>query len=245
MKQLFLTVRSNEMLVPGVWRMILAGDCRGAALPGQFINIRLDGFYLRRPISVCDADDESITIIYKVVGRGTDHMTEIECGSTLDVLAGLGAGFTAGSAGAAPLLVGGGAGLPPMYLLAKKLTAEGLRPSVIMGFNTESEVFYEEEFRALGCEVTVTTADGSRGVKGFVTDALPESCSFFYACGPLPMLKALSGALDAPGELSFEERMGCGFGACMGCSMMTKSGPKRVCKDGPVFRKEEIIWEQK
>ena len=245
MKQVILTVQSNEQLVPGIWRMILSGDCSAISAPGQFIDIRLDGFYLRRPISVCSAGESFVTIIYKILGRGTDYMTRLAPGMRLDVLTGLGNGFSTEEAGDAPLLIGGGVGLPPLYGLAKKLLAQGRRPRAVLGFNTASEMFYDDEFAALGCDVTVATADGSCGVKGFVTDALPEQYSYFYCCGPTPMLKAVYAKTTGSGQFSFEERMGCGFGACMGCSIMTAHGAKRVCKDGPVFRKEEIIWEQK
>ena len=211
--------------------------------PGEFINIRLDGFYLRRPISVYDLSDDAVTIIYKVVGKGTAAMAEMAVGEQLQVLTGLGNGYDLCASGDRPLLIGGGVGVPPMYLLAKRLLTQGKQVSVILGFNTAEEVFGEEAFKAIGCDVTVTTVDGSRGVKGFVTDALPEEYSYFYTCGPEPMLKAVYRATTTSGQFSFEERMGCGFGACMGCSCKTVTGYKRICKDGPVLRKEEILWE--
>ncbi len=223
--------------------MTLAGDVSAIKNPGEFINIRLDGFYLRRPISVYDLSDDAVTIIYKVVGKGTAAMAEMAVGEQLQVLTGLGNGYDLGASGDRPLLIGGGVGVPPMYLLAKRLLAQGKQVSVILGFNTAEEVFGEEAFKAIGCDVTVTTVDGSRGVKGFVTDALPEEYSYFYTCGPEPMLKAVYQATATSGQFSFEERMGCGFGACMGCSCKTVTGYKRICKDGPVLRKEEILWE--
>ena len=212
-------------------------------LPGQFINIKLEGLYLRRPISVCDRDEKTVTIIYKVVGKGTEQMSRMQEGE-LDVLTGLGNGYDLSPAGDRPLLVGGGVGVPPLYLLAKELAKAGKKVSVILGFNTADEVFYEEEFKALGCDVAVTTVDGSKGVKGFVTNAMEDlDYTYFFTCGPEPMLKALYNASKTSGQLSFEERMGCGFGACMGCSCKTIYGNKRICKEGPILRKEEILWE--
>ena len=240
-------VVANTPLTREVYRMILEGDTQWIKRPGQFVNIELEGFYLRRPISICDWDDKTITIIYKVVGKGTEQMSQMQLGVELDVLTGLGNGFNPEPAveNAKSLLVGGGVGVPPLYHLAKVLLAAGRKVSVVLGFNTAAEVFYADEFRALGADVYVSTADGSMGVKGFVTDAIREAAidfDYFYSCGPLPMLKALCGCTDKPGELSFEERMGCGFGACMGCSCKTLTGNKRICKEGPVMRREEIIW---
>ena len=244
MKQGIYKVAANEALTKDVWRMVLEGDTSAMTAPGQFIEISLPGFYLRRPISVCDYDDKSITIIYKVVGQGTDAMTKLAAGAELDVLSGLGNGFDPTKSGDAPVLVGGGVGVPPLYGLAKKLIEAGKKPFVILGFNKSEEIFYAEEFKAIGADVAVTTVDGSVGIKGFVTNALPENISFVYTCGPLPMLKALYKATgDVSGEYSLEERMGCGFGACMGCSIMTKEGAKRVCKDGPIFQKEVLEWQ--
>jgi dihydroorotate dehydrogenase electron transfer subunit len=241
MKQAILTVTENAPLTEAVFRMRLAGEA-GENRPGQFVNIKIDGLFLRRPISVCDYEDGVLTLIYKVVGHGTEALSKLVPGEKLDVLCGLGNGYDLSAAGDKPLLIGGGVGVPPLYMLAKELVNKGKTVSVILGFNTSSEVFYEEEFKALGCSVCVTTVDGSRGIKGFVTDALPESASYFYACGPEPMLRALHRAAKAPGEMSFEERMGCGFGACMGCSCRTITGSKRICKEGPVLKKEELIW---
>ena len=238
-------VVANEPLTPDVWRMVLAGDTQWITRPGQFVNIELEGLYLRRPISISDWSEDTITIIYKVVGRGTEQMSRMAEGETLDVLTGLGNGFDADVECQKPLLVGGGVGVPPLYHLAKMLIADGRKVSVVLGFNTAKEVFYAEEFRSLGADVYVSTADGSVGTKGFVTDAIRENgvdFDFFYSCGPLPMLKALCDCTDVKGELSFEERMGCGFGACMGCSCKTLAGNKRICKDGPVMKREEIIW---
>ena len=238
-------VVANAPLTRDVYRMVLEGDTQWIMRPGQFVNIELDGLYLRRPISICDWDEKTITIIYKVVGHGTEQMSKMSVGKELDVLTGLGNGFNPDIECNEALLVGGGVGVPPLYRLAKELLAQGKKVSVVLGFNTAAEVFYAEEFRQLGAEVYVSTADGSVGVKGFVTDAIRESgvtFDYFYACGPLPMLKALCDNCTQRGELSFEERMGCGFGACMGCSCKTLTGNKRICKEGPVMRREEIIW---
>lgn len=241
MKKALFEIVENKKLTQNVFEMKLVGDTSAIQAPGQFLNIALDGFYLRRPISVCDVNGDEVTILYKVVGRGTAAMAALKKG-TLDILTGLGNGFSTEKSGQSPLLIGGGAGVPPMYLLCKRLLSEGKKPTVVLGFNTREEVFYVEQFQALGAEVLVTTADGSFGRKGFVTDALPENSTYFYACGPEPMLKAVYSATTTSGELSFEERMGCGFGACMGCSCKTKYGNKRICKDGPVLTKEEVIW---
>ena len=244
MKQGLFDVIENTALTDNVMKMVLAGDTSDITRPGQFINIKLDGLYLRRPISVCDRDDKTVTIIYKVVGRGTEQMREMQSGR-LDVLTGLGNGYDTSVSGDKALLIGGGVGVPPLYMLAKELIAKGVQVSVILGFNTASEVFYEKEFEALGAAVTVTTVDGTKGVKGFVTAAMENAeYSYFYTCGPEPMLKAVYNASKTSGQFSFEERMGCGFGACMGCSCKTLYGNKRICKDGPVLVKEEIIWEK-
>ena len=237
MKQLTFEIQSNEQIAKNVYRMQLSGDTTGI-LPGQFVNIRVQGQFLRRPISVCNIADGILTIIYKVVGVGTEAMSHLPVGTQLDVLTVLGNGYDLTKAGDAPLLVGGGVGVPPMYMLARQLREMGKTVRVILGFNTKDEVFYEEEFRALGCDVTVTTVDGSHGVKGFVTNALDGQQSYYYTCGPLPMIKALLQAAGTNGEVSMEERMGCGFGACMGCTIQTSQGPKRVCKEGPVFPAE-------
>ena len=244
-KKAIYTIAQNHPLTADVWRMVLAGDTQWISRPGQFVNIELEGLYLRRPISINDWDDETITIIYKVVGRGTEQMSRMKEGEQLDVLTGLGNGFDANVECQKPLLVGGGVGVPPLYRLAKELIARGRKVSVVLGFNTSSEVFYAEEFRSLGVDVYISTADGSMGTKGFVTDAIRENeidFDYFYSCGPLPMLKALCDCTEVSGELSFEERMGCGFGACMGCSCKTLTGNKRICKEGPVMKREEIIW---
>ncbi len=243
MKQVLLTVKENIALTQNVYKMTLEGDCSDITAPGQFVNIKIEGFYLRRPISVCDVNGDLLTIIYKVVGKGTEKMSKMKKGTVLDVLTGLGNGYDLSLCGDSPLLLGGGVGVPPMYLLAKELRNIGKNVSVILGFNTKSEVFYEKEFKALGCDVKVTTTDGSYGVKGFVTNAMPENYSHFCCCGPEPMLKAVYKATNTSGQFSFEERMGCGFGACMGCSCKTITGYKRICKDGPVMKKEEILWE--
>lgn len=238
-----MTVAENKPLTREVYRMVLKGDVSAFTAPGQFLNLKLEGRFLRRPISLCDLGKDSAAIIYKVVGQGTAQMAAMQPGEKLDVLTGLGNGYDLADAGEAPLLIGGGVGVPPMYLLAKRLRAQGKAVHALLGFNKASEIFYEEEFRALGCTVTVATADGSYGVRGFVTDALPKSYSYYYCCGPEPMLRAVYKTAKGSGQLSFEKRMGCGFGACMGCSCKTITGYKRICKEGPVLRKEEIAWE--
>jgi len=243
MKQGLFKIVENMALTENVYKMILRGDVSEITAPGQFVNIRLEGLYLRRPISVCDVSEDTLTIIYKVVGKGTKQMSEM-CSGELDVLTGLGNGYDLTVSGERPVLLGGGVGVPPMYLLARRLIEQGKQVQVILGFNTKNEVFYEEQFKALGALVTVTTVDGSYGVKGFVTDALKNmEYTYFYTCGPEPMLKAVYGASVTSGQMSFEKRMGCGFGACMGCSCKTITGYKRICKEGPVMRKEEILWE--
>lgn len=240
-KQNIYEIISNNALTENVFKMILKGDTKYITAPGQFINILLSGKFLRRPISVCDYDDKTITIIYKVVGEGTAQLSKMQSGKKLDCLTGLGNGYNI-SKSKNPLVIGGGVGVPPMYNLAKCLIANNQTPTVILGFNTKSEIFYEQEFKALGCNVIVATADGSYGVKGFVTDAMPDDYDYFYTCGPMPMFKAIESVAKTSGQYSFEERMGCGFGACMGCSCKTKYGNKRICKDGPVLEREEIIW---
>ena len=243
MKQVFLTVKENIALTDSVYKMVLFGDTTGVTNCGQFVNIKLDGLFLRRPISVCDCESGELTLVYKVVGKGTEQMSKMNAGKVLDVLVGLGNGYDTSVSGDAPLLIGGGVGVPPMYMLCKKLIAEGKKPTVILGFNRADEIFYEKEFEALGARVIVTTVDGSYGVRGFVTDAFASvEYSYFYTCGPEPMLKAVYRATNTSGQFSFEERMGCGFGACMGCSCKTVPGYKRICKEGPVLGKEEILW---
>ena len=244
MKQGFFTIKEHTALTKNVYRMVLEGDTSAITASGQFVNLLLDGFYLRRPISVCDREEGLLTIVYKVVGKGTEKMSQMQVGEVLNILTGLGNGYNLNDAGERPLLLGGGVGVPPMYLLAKELIAQGKQVSVILGFNTKDEIFYEDEFRAIGADVTVATADGSYGVKGFVTDAMKDiDYTYFYTCGPEPMLKAVWKASVTGGQFSFEERMGCGFGACMGCSCKTLTGNKRICKEGPVMRKEEILWQ--
>ena len=242
MKDTVFTLTSNRMIAKNTYEWVLSGDTKGIR-EGQFVNVRLDGFYLRRPISVCNCEEGRLTLIFKVIGDGTAKMAEASVGEKFLVLTGLGNGYNLTKSGHAPLLIGGGAGVPPMYLAARKLTERGIVPTVILGFNTADEVFYKEEFEALGCKVLITTADGSLGIKGFVTDAMAElEYTYFYTCGPEPMLKAVYTKSVSDGEFSFEERMGCGFGACMGCSCETKYGYKRICRDGPVLTKEEIVW---
>ena len=243
MKQGIFEIIDNIPLTDSVYKMTLKGDTSAITAPGQFVNIQLDGLYLRRPISVCDVCGDELTIIYKAVGKGTRKMAAMTDGK-LDLLTGLGNGYDLSLAGQKPVLLGGGVGVPPMYLLAKQLVAQGREVRVILGFNTKSEIFYEEEFKKLGCHVTVTTVDGSYGMKGFVTDALKDmEYTHFFTCGPEPMLKAVYRASATSGQMSFEKRMGCGFGACMGCSCKTITGYKRICKEGPVMMKEEILWE--
>lgn len=243
MKNTILELISNEKIAKNTYECVLEGDISDITAPGQFVNVKLDGFYLRRPLSVCDADGGKLKLIYKVVGNGTAKMSAMTAGEKLDVLSGLGNGYDLEASGKRPLLIGGGAGVPPMYMLCRKLAEEGKEPTVILGFGSADEVFYKNEFEKLGAVTLVTTADGSVGIKGFVTDAMGKfDYSYFYTCGPEPMLKAVYDKSITSGQFSFEERMGCGFGACMGCSCKTKYGNKRICKDGPVLVKEEIIW---
>ena len=243
MKQSSFKVLSNEKIAKNVYKMILSGDTSEITSPGQFVDLLVDSCFLRRPISVCDVGGSELTLVYKVVGTGTKLMSKAAAGDEFDTLTGLGNGYDLSKSGGSPLLLGGGVGVPPLYMLAKSLVNQGRRVSVVLGFNTKDEIFFEEEFRALGADVTVATADGSYGVKGFVTDAMPPEYSYFYTCGPEPMLKAVFRKTVTSGQFSFEERMGCGFGACMGCSCKTVTGYKRICKDGPVLEKEEILWE--
>ncbi len=233
---------TNKKIAKNTYEMVLVGDTSHITAAGQFVNIKLDGFFLRRPISVCNLEGDRLTLIYKVVGEGTEAMADMGAGTRLDILCGLGNGYDLSLSGSAPLLIGGGAGVPPMFLLARRLVIEGKRPRAILGFGSKDEVFYKEEFEKIGVPVTVTTVDGSEGVKGFVTDAMESGYSYFYTCGPEPMLKAVYDKSETSGQFSFEERMGCGFGACMGCSCKTKYGNKRICREGPVLVKEEIIW---
>ena len=243
MKQGIFEIVSNEKLTQNVYKMVLRGDVSAITAPGQFVNILLDGLYLRRPISVCEVGEDTFTMIYKVVGKGTAQMAAMESGK-LDILTGLGNGYDMTVSGQKPLLLGGGVGVPPMYELCKQLLRQGKEVQVILGFNTADEVFYEDQFKDLGACVTVTTVDGSYGTKGFVTDVMKElDYSYFYTCGPEPMLRAVYKTSTTSGQMSFEKRMGCGFGACMGCSCKTLTGYKRICKEGPVMRKEEILWE--
>lgn len=244
MKQGFFAIECNERLTETVYRMTLSGDCSALTRPGQFVNIELAGLYLRRPISVCNLEGNQLTLIYKIVGKGTEQLAKMGAGEKLDLLTGLGNGYDTAKSGDKPLLIGGGVGVPPLYLLAKTLVVEGKNPRAILGFNTASEVFLEQELRDLGIEVTVTTVDGSRGIRGFVTDAMKEIAdyTYIYTCGPEPMLRAVALASKSSGQYSFEERMGCGFGACMGCTCETKLGHKRICVEGPVLEKEELTW---
>ena len=242
MKDILFELLSNERIAKNTYKWVLSGDTEGIR-PGQFVNIKLDGFYLRRPISVCDVCGDKLSLIFKAVGKGTEKMAEMSVGEKILVLTGLGNGYDLNKSGDAPLLIGGGAGVPPMYMLCKELVSNGKKPTVVLGFNTKDEVFYKNEFESLGARVIIATADGSEGVKGFVTNAMEGvEYSYFYTCGPEPMLKAVYNATKTSGQFSFEERMGCGFGACMGCSCKVITGYKRICKDGPVLEKEEILW---
>ena len=243
MKQSIFEIISNKCIADITYEMVLSGDCSDITKPGQFVNIKLDGFFLRRPISVCDCEGDKLTIIYKVVGHGTEIMAQMGAGEKLDILTGLGNGYDLSKTTDNPVLIGGGAGVPPMYLLAKELIKAGKKPSVVLGFNKKSEVFYEDVFKSLGVETVVATADGSYGVKGFVTDAMKSlDYGYFFTCGPEPMLRAIYDNTTVSGQMSFEARMGCGFGACMGCTCETLYGNKRICKDGPVLVKEEVKW---
>ncbi len=243
MKQSLFKITENKALTNNVYKMILEGDTSAIICSGQFINIKINSLFLRRPISVFDRDDKTVTIIYKVVGTGTEKMSQMKTGETLDVLTGLGNGYNTSLCKNHAVLLGGGVGVPPLYMLAKTLVSEGKKVTAVLGFNTKDEVFSEDDFKALGVDTIVTTVDGSYGVKGFVTNALPEEYDYFFTCGPEPMLKAVYKSTKTSGQFSFEERMGCGFGACMGCSCKTITGYKRICKDGPVLVKEEILWE--
>lgn len=243
MQDIIFTIKSQRKIAKDVYEMVLAGNTSAITASGQFVNIKIDGFYLRRPISVCDYDENTLTLVYKTIGKGTAEMAKYEVGKNLKILVGLGNGYDLSLSGDKPLLLGGGVGVPPMFNLCKKLISEGKKPTVILGFNTKEEIFYEDEFKKLGATVLVTTVDGSYGIKGFVTDAMKDvDYTYFYTCGPEPMLKAIFNASKTLGQFSFEERMGCGFGACMGCSCKTITGFKRICKEGPVLKKEEILW---
>ncbi len=245
MRQVIFKIRENELIAKNTYKAVLEGDVSDITAPGMFVNLKIDGFFLRRPISVCDVGENSLTIIYKVVGNGTKKTASLPRGTEVDVLTALGNGYTTTTCGSRPVLIGGGAGVPPMYYLAKKLTENGIVPTAILGFNSSDEVFFKKEFTSLGVKTIITTVDGSEGIKGFVTDALKTiDYSYFYACGPEAMLHAVYDISKTSGQLSFEERMGCGFGACMGCSCETLYGTKRICTDGPVLEKEEIIWEK-
>ena len=244
MEQTMLRIEENRPLTRDILKIRLTGDVSGVERPGQFVNIKLEGLFLRRPISVFDREEDAITLIYRTVGEGTRRLSRMKAGETLDVLTGLGNGYDLTRAGDRPLLLGGGAGVPPLYWLARVLREQGKRVTAVLGFNSAEDVFAEEDFRKLGCETTVTTADGSHGIRGFVTDAMPEEYSYFYACGPEPMMRAVDRRAKTEGEFSLEERMGCGFGACMGCSCRTRDGMKRICREGPVLRRGEILWEK-
>ena len=243
MKEADYIIISNIALNSAIYEMRLKGDTGALSRSGQFIDVAVTGKYLRRPISVCDYDEKGLTIVYKVVGEGTAALSRMRPGESVNALCGLGNGFDDGAAAKKIALVGGGVGLPPLYGLAKRLKENGAVFSVLAGFNSAADMYYTDNFRALCGDVRIATADGSFGTKGFVTSLLGKGeFDYFYACGPLPMLKAIMNADDHPAQLSFEERMGCGFGACMGCTVKVKGGYKRICKDGPVLVREEVIW---
>ena len=244
MENQIFTIANHENLAKDVYRLTLRGDTSAITTPGQFVNVRLSGYYLRRPLSVCDWQEGELKLVYKVLGHGTADMTLLPVGAELDLLCGLGNGYDMEKCGSTPLLIGGGAGVPPLYGLARRLIARGKKVKAAFGFNAADEIFLAEDFAALGCEVFVATMDGSVGVKGLVTAAMEAAgeYDYVYTCGPMPMLKAVCDATACSGQYSFEERMGCGFGACVGCTCKTKYGDKRICKDGPVLEKEEIIW---
>lgn len=243
MQDVSMTLESNTPLARDIWKMTLHGDCSDIKRPGQFVNLKLDGFFLRRPISVCDVRGDEMTLIYKTVGGGTEQMSRLPAGTELSVLSGLGNGYDTEKSGSRPLLIGGGVGVPPLYMLCRVLRQQGKNVTVLLGFNSREDVFYEAEFAALGARVLTATADGTYGKRGFVTELLPGlDCTYFYACGPMPMFRAVESVITIDGQYSFEERMGCGFGACMGCSCQTKNGTKRICREGPVLERSEIIW---
>ncbi len=243
MQDIIFKIKENKKIAKDVYEMTLSGDTSSITASGQFVNVKIEGFYLRRPISVCDYDENTLTLVYKTVGQGTAAMSEYKEGTELKVLTGLGNGYDLYLSGDKPILLGGGVGVPPMFNLCKRLVEEGKKPTVVLGFNTKDEIFYQEEFKNLGVDVYVTTVDGSYGTKGFVTDKMEDiDYTYFYTCGPEPMLKAVYNTSETSGQFSFEERMGCGFGACMGCSCKTITGFKRICKEGPVMKKEEILW---
>lgn len=245
MKTIFKVIE-NTKVAAKTWRMVLEGDTSRITTPGQFVNLEVEGHFLRRPISLCDAADGKLTLLYDVVGEGTELMSRWKPGHLVDTLTGLGNGFDPDCNVERPLLLGGGIGVAPLLLLARFLVAAGRSPIAVLGFNKAEDIVLVDELRLAGAEVYVATADGSAGTKGFVTDAIREHClptEYFYACGPMPMLRALALGMDCPGELSLDDRMACGFGVCMCCSIKTRSGAKRICKDGPVFKKEELIFE--
>ena len=243
MKKVLFTVMENVIIADRTQRMTLTGDASAIVRAGQFVNVEIEGLYLRRPLSVCDWEAGTVVLVYKVVGAGTRKLARLRPGAALDLLTGLGNGFDAGASGARPLLVGGGVGVPPLYGLARRLMAAGKQVTAALGFATAREAILVNELRALGVDTRVATIDGSLGVRGLVTELFPAigPVSYFYACGPAKMLRAVEDALPCDGESSYEERMGCGFGACMGCTCQTKNGPMRICKDGPVFRKGEVL----
>ena len=235
-------ISENNSIAVNTFKMVLSG---GSNVDGEFIHIAVPGFFLRRPLSICDYEDGRLTIVYKVVGEGTKVLSEMPVGTELEILTGLGRGFDAEACREKALLIGGGLGVPPLLLLAKRLKAQGKKVTAVLGFNKADEIILAREFESVCDTVAISTVDGSVDVKGFVTDAiaaLQPEFDYFYTCGPMVMMKVVCQALEGPGEASLEERMGCGAGFCYGCSIQTKNGPLRVCKDGPVFRKEELIW---
>lgn len=242
MQKQFMTIKEVRKLQKDIFLMVLSGDCKDIDRPGRFVNIKIEGLYLRRPISICDFNNDEITIIFKTVGEGTKQLSEMKPGEVLDVLIPLGNGFDISANCKKPVVIGGGIGVPPLLNLCKQLLAAGKKPAVILGFNTSEDAVLIDEFKALGVEPVITTADGSMGTKGFVTGPLADmDFDYVFTCGPEPMLKAIWDMAE-DGQFSFEARMACGFGACMGCTCETKYGYKRICKDGPIMYKEEIIW---
>lgn len=242
MKSEKFKILENKQIAKDVYKLVLEGNTSEITKPGQFVNIAISEFYLRRPISICDFEKNSLTLIYKVVGKGTYALSKKYTNHYLDILIPLGNGFDVEKTTMYPVLIGGGVGVPPLVNLAKQLIKKVDKVQVIIGFNKKEEIFGEDMFKNIGISPIVTTVDGSYGIKGLVSDALKDiKADYIYSCGPEPMLKALS-SFDIDGQFSFEARMACGFGGCMACSCKTKYANKRICKEGPVLFKEEIIW---
>lgn len=245
-----LTIISKTQLCSDVYEMVLQGkEASYVSNPGQFINIKLNDSlqpYLRRPMSISDYSDDTITIVFRVVGEGTKILKEKQVGDQLDCLIGLGNGFEVKKDHKA-ILIGGGLGTPPLYKLGKELVKQGVEVTTVLGFNSKENVFYEDKFKELG-NCYIATMDGSVGQKGTVVDVINQvglTFDTYYTCGPEPMLKALVKEYPDNGQLSFEARMGCGFGACMGCSCKVKEKPyKRICVEGSVLSSSEVIIDE-